>query len=153
GAHDVAKQHADLLQFAGKRVFDIVQRSGSVGLRRAELFQTRSTESCPALAAEFVLGRVSGAARRTDGAERRTALSTKVHAGGVVGATRGAPHADPPQGAGLRVTICYPNPRLPERSSFAAEPIKEPERDGRVTGYSMPWSLVLTETKIGIKIF
>ena len=66
GADDVAEQHRDLLHFAGQ-IAPSVRGSGDAGpgtvsFGRNGILQPRPVERRPALAAEFVLGRVAGAA-------------------------------------------------------------------------------------------
>ena len=66
GTHDVAKQHADLFHFAREHTPSARDscrgRFGNNGLGRSIILQTRPVERRAAVAAEFVFGRVSGAA-------------------------------------------------------------------------------------------
>src|SRR5947209_6755169 len=82
---DVAKEHGNLLDFAGKRA----HRSLRLGFRRigrgGRLLKTRRIEGGAALPTEFMSGRVGSAARRTYRTKWRAALPAELHAGRVVG--------------------------------------------------------------------
>jgi hypothetical protein len=66
GADDVTEQHRDLLHFAGQCALGVRRPrnawSGHIRLGRDGILQPRLVERATALAAEFVLGRVAGAA-------------------------------------------------------------------------------------------